>query len=799
MLCWVRATLRRSRWSRLSIVVMIGVSVGLVAASWQAERRAAGSLDRLTAYSDAPDTVVITCPPGMDPSADESLYAKCATPETAVDARDELAKIPEVESTEVGAVLVIALLDPTAPNGWGRVSLLEASSGPSLISGRPIIVSGRQPSADAPDEIVLTEDAAASAHLRVGDTVQMAGWTSTDGQFDVPPDSAPFDTTVVGIVRYVQDLATREPTDLSGALVKGSVHAGRGWTDAHAEGLFGYGWGATAQVRDDDVDHLNDVLLERWQDRVFDMGSVVDTNLATIDRVIDTERHAVTAFAIIGALASAVALAVLLIRQLGREAVDAPTLAAIGTTRRDLVNANVVRALLIGLPAAALACMVCVLLSPLGPVGVARRAEPHLGFRFDATVMLVAGVSVVASSAIIGAFTLVRMRRAVVLRERVSRIGALVAPLGPAPQVGVSFTRGGALRAAVVVVTVAVAGAVASAGVVRSFDRVEADPLRYGAWWDLVVGDFADDDVSQAGADLISANSSVEAAATLADLDAVIGGLSTRVISSAVFAGDAPSVAADGRMPTDLDEIVLGTSLADDLGVSIGDTVEVQVAETDDPPTSLIVVGTAVLNDPISLDIGPGEAALVLPGAIRTFETQTAQSLLVRLDRSVDRQDAIDSVLDDFDASVVAVTPQSDLRNLSGIRNVPFYIAALLAALALATLTHAILGMMQRHRRDLAVLAAIGMTRRQLLLVAITAALAVVVIGATVGTAVGVIGGRSLWSSLADRIGLTSAPVVQAGPLLVIVVAAAAVAVTIAGIAHLRASRTTSAAALRGE
>jgi ABC-type lipoprotein release transport system permease subunit len=795
---WVRATLRRNRWSRWFVVVLTGLSVGLVAASWQAERRAAGSLDRLTAYSDAPDAVIVTCPPGVDPSVDESLYGLCATPETAAETRGELEQIPDIESVTEGAMVVMALLDPAAPNGWGRVTLIEASAGPSLLSGRPIMVAGRQAGNLADDEIVLSEEAAESADLHVGDTVQMAGWTSTDGRFDVPPDSEPFDSTVVGIVRFVQDLVSREARDLSGTLLGGSVHAGQGWTDAHAHGLFGYGWAVAAQVRDNDVDRLNELLLERWQDRVFDLSSVVDTNLAAIDRVIDTERHAVTAFSIIGALASAAVLALLLVRQLARDTADAATLTALGATRRDLMNASVLRALFIGVPAAVLTCVLCVVLSPLGPVGVARRAEPHPGVRVDATVLAVTGCAVAALSAAMGVVTAVRLRRVGARHKEISRISGLLAPLGPAPRVGASFTRGG-LRAAVVVAALGIAAVVASAGLVASFDRVEGDPLRYGAWWDLVVGDFSDAELSQAGADLISANTAVAAAATLADLDAVIDDVPARVISSEVFAGEVPSVAVDGRMPTYTDEIVLGRSLAADLGVTVGDTVEVRVSETNVPPVNLVVVGIAVLNDPISLDIGPGEGALVLPGAIHTFEAQSTQSLLVRLDRSLDRQEAVDSVLDDFDASVVAATPQSDLRNLSGIRNVPFYIAALLTVLALATFMHAMVTMIHRHRRDLAVLAATGMTRWQRLLVVITAALAVVVLSATVGAVLGVIGGRALWSSLADRIGLASGPVVEAGPLIVIIAAAVTAALAIATAAQVRAAWGPAADALHGE
>ncbi len=772
--------------------------MGLVAAAWQAERRATTSVDRLIRYVDADEVTVLTCPVGVNPFEDDS---ECGTALTARSTRPLINEMPEVIRTAEVAPIVVALLDPAAANGWGRVSVAYASAGDGagFPAGRPIIVAGRLPGDDAPNEIVVTERVASEVSLSVGDTVRMAGWTANSGDFTGPPDSVPFDSVVVGVIRTVADVAPSDAIDLTGTLLGEAVYVGPGWSAAHADGLFAYGWGISVKLRDTDVETFSKTLDQLFPNQFFDVSNGSDGKvLPALRRAIATERAAISAFAIVGALAALIALGLGIIRLLRSGSSDARTLAALGTTRNDLQFAHVLGALSVGIPSAGAAAVVCVLLSPFGPLGLARRAEPEVTMRVDATVIVVVIATIVAMSAVVGLVAHRRNDRVPNIRAN-PRLGRMVLPFGAAPRVGFTFARGGSARAALVVAAVTIASIVAAAGVVGSFDRVQREPIRYGAWWDLVVGDYADESELAVGVELVRSNPTVDVAAYVLDFDARINGVPTRVITNFAVVGEIPSTASLGRMATRDSEITLGQTLARELGVSIGDVVEVESDDSLDPPRNMTVVGIAVLNDPISLDIGAGELGYVVAGAIGSLEGSAGQSILVRFDQLADHASALRSTLDNFDASVIAATPQSDFRNLERIKSVPWFIAGLLTLLALATFALAMTAMMQRHRTDIAVLAAMGMTLGQRLVAALAASLLLIITSCWVGVAAGVIGGRSLWSVLADRSGIPSGPVVEALPIVLVVLGAVAFAIVMATGAFAWSSRRTPAEVLRDE
>ena len=92
-------------------------------------------------------------------------------------------------------------------------------------------------------------------------------------------------------------------------------------------------------------------------------------------RAIALETAALLAFATLLALAGLLLVGQALGRQVVLESTEYPTLRALGMTRSQLVGTAVVRTALVGTAAAALAMAVAVALSPLTPIGVARRAE----------------------------------------------------------------------------------------------------------------------------------------------------------------------------------------------------------------------------------------------------------------------------------------------------------------------------------------------------------------------------------------------------------------------------------------
>ena len=114
----------------------------------------------------------------------------------------------------------------------------------------------------------------------------------------------------------------------------------------------------------------------------------------------------------------------------------------------------------------------------------------------------------------------------------------------------------------------------------------------------------------------------------------------------------------------------------------------------------------------------------------------------------------------------------SDIVAYDRVRSTPLVLALVLGVLAAATVAHALVIATRRRRRDLALLATLGLTRRQ---VSATVAWQATTVGAcalVVGLPLGIIGGRWAWGFLADDLGTLSEPQV---PLLAVLLAVPAV------------------------
>ena len=264
----------------------------------------------------------------------------------------------------------------------------------------------------------------------------------------------------------------------------------------------------------------------------------------------------------------------------------------------------------------------------------------------------------------------------------------------------------------------------AAGALLASFDRVITEPSRYGAWWDAAVGQYSDPDAVQEGISLVLANPSVvDAAAFFEDEQVVVlDGTVVPYLAMKPIVGRPETVMARGRAPATIEEVALGAVTARRLHKGIGDTMTMTstdpmaVIDSTGAPFSqtVVVTGIAVLNDPVLSASNAGEGVVIHADLVDLVSpNSTPQSLVVRFGPSVDRAAAEASIALDFPSSARRASPQTDLRNLVRIRFVPWLIAALVGILALASLVHALVTLLQRHSRDLAVLAAIGMTRGQ--------------------------------------------------------------------------------------
>jgi putative ABC transport system permease protein len=103
----------------------------------------------------------------------------------------------------------------------------------------------------------------------------------------------------------------------------------------------------------------------------------------------------------------------------------------------------------------------------------------------------------------------------------------------------------------------------------------------------------------------------------------------------------------------------------------------------------------------------------------------------------------------------VADQRPSDIRYYAGVRETPLLLGAVLALLAIGTLTHVLLASARRRRRDLALLKTLGLTRRQLLGVVAWQASALAAAALIVGVPLGVIAGRWSWRLFAGVVGVS--------------------------------------------
>jgi predicted lysophospholipase L1 biosynthesis ABC-type transport system permease subunit len=213
------------------------------------------------------------------------------------------------------------------------------------------------------------------------------------------------------------------------------------------------------------------------------------------------------------------------------------------------------------------------------------------------------------------------------------------------------------------------------------------------------------------------------------------------------------------------------------------------------------VTGIVVLNNPVSSATNAGGGVLLHPDLARRLNVGSvvAQSIIIRFAPSADRQAALESIVQGFGGSTRLPTPSSDLGNLKRLRFVPWLIAGLVGILALASLVHALVTLLQRHAGDLAVLAALGLTKRQRRRVGLAASVAIISGSIAVGVPAGLVLGRLVWRVVAHGIYIPSGPVTPWAPAVAAPLAALIVALGVAAVASRWVTRRTPAAQLRTE
>jgi hypothetical protein len=389
------------------------------------------------------------------------------------------------------------------------------------------------------------------------------------------------------------------------------------------------------------------------------------------------------------------------------------------------------------------------LASPLVPLGSARRVEPHPGMWFEPLTLFIcaAGLAIGLGLVIAGLVRLDRRSPRPAHRSRSARRLPLTVTVGR--DLAFRESRWGlfGLVATSVAVCLIVAVAVYSA----SRERLLQSPALFGSDYDVLLfpGDEVDPEVAFTNIDLD--DPTIESAAISRVARVTVAGdlLEAQVIDR--VRGTAGGTALRGREPRADDEVALGPVTAKRLGVGVGDTVAITGAQT----RSMRIVGETLL--PLQGQAAFGDVMWLTPEAAERLDAEISEPrLLVGLADGSTEDDLAAAI---GDAGETVAVPD-DVANLDGAGNIPALLALFGALLGGAVLSFALYGILQRRRRDMAILRVLGVRRRGVRRSVLTACFIIVSWGIAIGIATGAVLGRAYWSAVANGVPAVARPVV---------------------------------------
>ena len=654
------------------------------------------------------------------------------------------------------------------------------------------------PPASAAGVMVVNEAFAKLFGVRPGDTLDMRIATErsvleTDNQFDI------IDTLTVAAI-------VRTPLDLDANAGGPIVYLPPGFFDGAPEAFHAPGY---AMVRLEGGDAAAADYIERAEHVLGDEPSFTAQPIAGVGRAssspLEVQATALRVVALVVAVATLALLAQLGAREVRQRNEELVHLRDIGATRPQRIAAlGLPLALAMG-PAALLATALAIVLSPLLPRGLARVADPDIGFHADVAVYaaVLAGATVVVALMLLG----------VAIRAT----GAGRRSSGPLPRgVGVRTVRVirtlGGSQPLITGVQRALPGrgdgqlaGVGYAGLLLGSVGLVA-ALAFG---DRFGGVVADTDAWGTPFDLITQATDPAALDTdaMAAVDGVVGVTSVRYSESVdvgefaaplfgvqAVEGPLPITVVKGRAPVSESEVVLGDATAGRLGVAVGD--EVGLARRTGGRLTLQVVGVALL--PVS---GDGSYDTGIVTLLQTAERLAHDEPEVHVWISVNDRSrpAVEGALRDLGLSVAPTEPPSEQRNLEQVRDYPRIVAGVLGALAVSGLANALLSGGTSRRRELATLRALGFSRSQVRSSIRWQAAAIVVGGLVVALPVGLLVARQVWATFAEPLSLDTAIGPSWALALAVITGALAIAAGLGMAAGISAGRRPASVDLRAE
>lgn len=808
-----RSEFRHGGWRFVvGMALLFGLVGGIALVSAAGARRGTSAFDRLVDATNASHVLV---------NAEDEETAELVKPDVlrAIDGVEEVTLAHGVLALIDGKVKEAAVLAP----GPGSVWIDEVD--------RPVVNEGRLPDQSEPDELFANPSGAATAGLRVGDSVEVTVVSSDELTAEAQ------DAAAIERLAAAGTIGTRVPMRLVGIgvtpadVVPGAQLDALYLTRAFSERFpLAPGFTGTA-VRLSGGSPDIDAFIGRVRDKV---GPAAIIDFQTLSSDADTMRRAIRPQVVaLGVVAAVVAIGICLAvgqalsRRAASLAADATALRALGSTRRDRLLVDGVRVATVATAGSVVAVITATLISPLMPLGLARDAEPARGFDVDAFV-LIGGAGAMTASLVAIATVLTRRADATAGRpRRSSRLASWLRVRSAKPPValgvGLALEPGGgraavSARSTLFSATIGVVAIVGCLTFASSLDRLLVSPRDFGSDFDAWAGtgDLGDEQYAEAFAALASTLENSDLVDGWSDLYAGQITLRSGVVPAnglrVVRHGAAPTVVT-GRLPVGGDEIALGATTMRDEGVDIGDSVTVGRG-AGNTARRFEVVGQVILpgvrnylaSDQAALGVGALLSADGLASVLTDDENGDAlgepTSVLIAMSAGSTVGD-LQQALDDgtwpgaFEAS--GPIESSDIQSLARIRSTPKLLAALLAVIAIAAVGHSLVVAVRRGRRDAAIVRTIGFTPGEIAQTVAWHATTVAVVAGVIGLPLGLAGGRLAWGALAGQLGIVNNPVTPTAAVLL----AIPVAILLANLAAVwpgrRSARLLPAEILRAE
>jgi hypothetical protein len=796
---WLRLDLRR-RWRSLAVLaLLVAIASGTVLTALAGARRGATAVDRLKDRTLPATAAILANTPNFDWSGARAL--------------------PEVEA--------FGYFGPTFPiEGLPPEIQAEPMIGDAAMNTleRPVVLAGRMLDRRRADEAVTGPGFLQQQHKRLGDTVQVV--LPTPAELLQMTGSGPgdaftgprLDVRIVGVVSSpwwgdpsVVNLSPAVAERYPDSLVRvpgtppGSPFYANALVRLHG-GTAAIPWLRTDFARVTGRSDIEVVDLSDWVDR----PALQQTSF---------EARCLLAFGAAAFLAALFLIGQAVARSSAAATAELQPLRAVGMSTAQSVAAAAAVPAVAGVFGSVLGVAAAVVASRWFPIGLASRAEPAPGTAADWLVLgpgLAAAALLVAAGAAVAAWLALGATRRAPSGRRSAVVAAVTRAGLPVPVlVGSRFAlepgRGRTavpVRPALIGAVVGVLGLLAALTFARGVADVAGHPEKFGQTYQLtaLVGDSG----QQAGptdrlvtalrrnADVQGVEDARTAVATGSDGDS-----SVSLYSYSTGPKPIDTVVTSGRMPRSAGEVLLAPRTMQTLRTRVGEPV---VLTGSKGAVTLTVTGTGLVPAGAHNTYADG-GWLTEAGYDALFTSWKFRTVYVALRPSARTPDAgerlkaalirADPALAAFD--LVPPEPLHEVTALEEVRMLPILLGVFLGLLAVGAVGHALIVAVRRRQHDIAVLRAVGMTRRQCRWITVTQAVVLALVGLVFGVPLGVAVGRLVWRAVASYTPFQYDPPVAVVALVLVGPAALLIVNVLAAWPGRRAARLRIAQVLRTE